>query len=110
MFECMAGAGQEGKPIIVVKSHPLLRDVFALLLLTALGLAIAGYDPGCEDDGVYLSAIKHDLAPALYPHDADFFALQLQATVFDRAVAGLIRLSHVPAGIVILALHALTIF
>ncbi|MGD0580785.1 MAG: hypothetical protein ABSC08_17890, partial [Bryobacteraceae bacterium] len=71
---------------------------------------IAGYHPGCEDDGVYLTAIKHDLAPALYPHDADFFALQLQATVFDGAIAALIRLSHLPAGIVILALHALTIF
>ena len=93
-----------------MKNHPWLRDVSLLLLLTALGLAIAGYHPGCEDDGVYLSAIKRDLAPALYPHDADFFALQLQATVFDKAVAGLIRLSHVPAGVVILALHALTIF
>jgi hypothetical protein len=110
MSKCTVGAGHEGQTKIALKNHPLLRDVFALLLLTALGLAIAGYHPGCEDDGVYLSAIKHDLAPALYPHDADFFALQLQATVFDRAVAGLIRLSHVAAGIVILALHALTIF
>ncbi len=92
------------------KEYSLLRDVSVLLLLTALGLLIAGYHPGCEDDGVYLTAIKHDLAPALYPHDANFFALQLQATVFDTAVAGLIQLSHVPAGIVILALHALTIF
>lgn len=93
-----------------MKNHPLLRDGALLLLLTALGLLIAGYHPGCEDDGVYLSAIKHDLAPALYPHDANFFTLQLQATVFDKAVAGLIQLSHAPAGIVILALHALTIF
>jgi len=93
-----------------IKNHPLLRDVAALLLLTAIGLLIAGYHPGCEDDGVYLAAIKHNLAPALYPHDADFFALQLQATVFDKMVAGLIQISHVPAGIVVLALHVLTIF
>ena len=106
----MIDAAQEGETKIRVKNHPLLRDIFALLWLTALGLAIAGYHPGCEDDGVYLTAIKHDLAPALYPHDADFFALQLQATVFDKAVAALIRLSHVPAGIVIFVLHALTIF
>jgi hypothetical protein len=106
----MIDAGQDGKTEIPVKDHPLLRDVFVLVLLTALAVLIAGYHPGCEDDGVYLTAIKHDLAPALYPHDADFFALQLQATVFDKAVAGLIHLSHVPAGIVILALHALTIF
>jgi hypothetical protein len=106
----MVGAGREEKPRMVLRNHPLLRDVCALLLLTVVGLLIAGYHPGCEDDGVYLTAIKHDLAPALYPHDADFFALQLQATVFDKAVAGLIHLSHVPAGIVILTLHALTIF
>jgi hypothetical protein len=110
MFECTAGAGREGKPKIVASKHPLLRDVSALLLLTVVGLLIAGYHPGCEDDGVYLTAIKHDLAPALYPHDADFFALQLQATVFDKAVAALIHLSHLSAGIVILTLHALTIF
>ena len=93
-----------------MKDRPWLRDVSLLLLLTALGLAIAGYHPACEDDGVYLSAIKRDLAPALFPHDAAFFVLQLQATVFDKAVAGLIRLSHLPTGAVILFLHALTIF
>jgi hypothetical protein len=93
-----------------LKGHPLLRDVCALTLLTALGLLIAGYHPGCEDDGVYLAAIKRDLVPALYPHDSDFFALQLQATVFDKAVAGLIHLTHVPADVVILTLHVLTIF
>lgn len=31
------------------------------------------------------------VAPALCPHDANFFALRLQATVFDKAVAGLIH-------------------
>jgi hypothetical protein len=93
-----------------VKVHSWLRDVAVLLLLTALAVSIAGYHPGAEDDGVYLAAIKHDLAPVLYPHDADFFALQLQATVFDKEVAGLIHLTHVPAGIVILTLHFLTIF
>jgi len=35
--------------------------------------------PGAEDDGVYLSAVKADLNPALFSHDADFFRLQLQA-------------------------------
>ncbi|HEY3742605.1 MAG TPA: hypothetical protein VGL53_22300 [Bryobacteraceae bacterium] len=81
-----------------------------LALLTVLGVLIAGYHPGGEDDGVYLSAIKRDLNPALYPHDADFFALQLQATVFDKAVAGLVRATRIPADVVILTLHVLTIF
>jgi hypothetical protein len=55
-----------------------------------------GYHPGTEDDGVYLTAVKSDLNPALYPHDSDFFRIQLQATVFDRWIAGFVRFTHVP--------------
>ena len=55
-----------------------------------------GYHPGIEDDGVYLSAVKSDLNPALYPHDSEFFRVQLQATLFDKWVAGFIRLTHIP--------------
>lgn len=60
----------------------MLIFVFALL-----GFLVMGYHPGVEDDGVYLAAIKADLRPTLYPHDSDFFRLQLQATVFDRWIA-----------------------
>ena len=101
---------QGGSTEIPAKTRSWPLDIAALATLTVLGLAIAGYHPGCEDDSVYLSAIKHDLWPALYPRDADFFALQLQATVFDKAVADLIRVSHVPMATVILGLHVLTIF
>ncbi len=55
-----------------------------------------GYHPGFEDDGIYLSAVKSDLNPALYPHDADFFKLQLRATIFDNAVAGFVRWTGIP--------------
>jgi len=58
-----------------------------------------GYHPGIEDDGVYLSAIKSDLNPALYPHDAEFFRVQLQATLFDKWVADSIRWSHLPVSV-----------
>jgi len=98
------------KTKMALRVRPLLRDVSGLLLLALAGLLIAGYHPGCEDDGVYLAAIKHDLAPALYPHDADFFVLQSQATVYDKAVARLIHLTGIPTGALILALHVLTIF
>ena len=54
-----------------------------------------GYHPGAEDDAVYLSAVKHDLSPQLYPHDAAFFEVQLQATAFDKVMAGFIRLTGV---------------
>jgi hypothetical protein len=55
-----------------------------------------GYHPGTEDDGVYLTAVKSDLNPALYPHDSDFFRVQLQATLFDRWIAGFVRFTHIP--------------
>jgi hypothetical protein len=55
-----------------------------------------GYHPGIEDDCVYLSAVKSDMNPALYPHDADFFRLQLQATMFDKWVAGFSQVTRIP--------------
>jgi hypothetical protein len=93
-----------------MKDHSAAKILMILLGLTLLALLVHGYHPGAEDDGVYLSAIKHDLNPALYPHDSDFFTLQLQATVFDKLIAGTIRLSHLPLSVVVLAWHFLAIF
>ncbi len=55
-----------------------------------------GYHPGIEDDGVYLTAVKSDLAPALYPHNADFFRLEMKATHFDTWMADFVRVTHIP--------------
>ncbi len=55
-----------------------------------------GYHPGLEDDGIYLAAVKADLNPALYPHNSDFFRLQLQATIFDSSMAGLVKATRIP--------------
>lgn len=73
------------------------KRTFGLLLaLSALAIAVMGYHPGYEDDSVYLSAVKSDLNPALYPHDSEFFRVQLQATLFDTWVADSIRWTHIP--------------
>ena len=69
---------------------------FLLLLLAAFAFLVQGYHPGLEDDAFYLAAIKQNLNPALFPHDADFFRLQFQATVFDKLIALSLRWSHVP--------------
>ena len=66
------------------------------IFFTLLGLAVMGYHPGLEDDGIYLTAIKHNLNPALCPHDANFFQLQLQATFFDKWVAWFVRSTGIP--------------
>lgn len=55
-----------------------------------------GYHPGAEDDGVYLTAIKADLHPQLFPHDAAFFQLETRTTVFDTAMAGIVRSTGMP--------------
>jgi hypothetical protein len=61
------------------------------LFFTTLGLAVMGYHPGIEDDGIYLTAVKSNLNPALYSRDAGFFRFQLQASFFDKWVAGFVR-------------------
>ncbi len=59
-------------------------------------MLVQGYHPGLEDDAFYLAAIKHNLDPALFPYDADFFRVQFQATVFDKLIALSLRWTHVP--------------
>jgi len=68
----------------------------ALLPLSVFAILIQGYHPGLEDDAFYLAAIKQNLNPSLFPHDADFFRVQFQATVFDKLIALSLRWTHVP--------------
>lgn len=72
-----------------------ILNIGLILGFSVLAFLTMGYHPGIEDDGVYLSGIKSDLNPALYPHDAEFFRVELQATMFDNWVAGFVRLTHV---------------
>jgi len=55
-----------------------------------------GYHPGAEDDGIYLTAIKADLNPALLPHDAPFFQLQMHASVFPEMMVHFVQLTRMP--------------
>lgn len=93
-----------------MKSFPYYRNFILLILISAASLVVAGYHPGVEDDAVYLSAIQHRLDPALYPHDAPFFALQMQASIFDDLMADLVRLIHLPVSVLELAGQCLTAF
>jgi hypothetical protein len=69
-----------------------------------------GYHPGMEDDGVYLAGIKARLHPALFPHNADFFRLQLRLTIFGRLIAQSVQLTHVPLPWAILFWQLLSLF
>jgi hypothetical protein len=74
----------------------LFSEFLPVLLFTTLGFLVMGYHPGLEDDGVYLTAVKADLNPALFPHNAEFFRLQLQATLFDGWMAHFVQWTGIP--------------
>jgi hypothetical protein len=86
------------------------RTALGLVGLTLLGMLVAGYHPGAEDDGVYLAAIQRRLDPSLFRVDADFFNVRLQATIFVRFMAWMVRSTHVPLAAMQLFWHVLTIF
>jgi hypothetical protein len=95
----LAVAEEETTPENQTAPQPRQHRFFTiagLLLFTALGFLVMGYHPGLEDDGIYLTAVKADLNPALFPHDANFFRLQMQATVFDGWMAGFVRWTRMP--------------
>jgi hypothetical protein len=68
----------------------------ALFATTVAGFLVMGYHPGTEDDGVYLTAVKANLNPLLFPHDSDFFKLELKTTVFDTWMAAFVREIGIP--------------
>lgn len=88
--------GEQGLKIV---QRSRKRNILFVLLISTLGFAVMGYHPGIEDDGVYLAAVKSDLNPALYPFDADFFRVQLQATFFDKVVAGFSHWTGIPVAV-----------
>jgi hypothetical protein len=91
----------EAPVLEAVGESRLMRKRFSLelpgvLLFTVLGFLVMGYHPGLEDDGIYLAAVKADLNPALFPHNANFFRLQMQATAFDSLMAHFVRWTRMP--------------
>lgn len=86
------------------------RDFVGVLLFTLVGFFVMGYHPGLEDDGVYLTAVKARLNPALYPHDGPFFRLQMQASAFDDFMAYFVRWTHIPLAWAELFCHFAALF
>lgn len=80
-----------------------------VLLFSLLGFLVMGYHPGAEDDSTYLSAIKAKLNPALYPHDAAFFQLQMRTSVFDTWMARFIQGTGMPVAWAVLLWQSISI-
>jgi hypothetical protein len=85
------------------KTQPQSLRAVWIVPLSLLAMLIQGYHPGAEDDGVYLAAVHWRLHPALYPFDAEFFRVQMQASGFDWLIAGTVKLLHLPVNVVMLA-------
>jgi hypothetical protein len=79
-----------------LKSWLLRTGALPVLLFSVTGFLVMGYHPGAEDDAVYLASVKARLDPALFPHDAAFFAVQMRASLFDRAMAAFVRATGIP--------------
>jgi hypothetical protein len=86
------------------------KSLLLILGITLLAVLVHGYHLGVEDQGVYLPGIKKLLDPALYPYDADFFLVQLQATLFDELIAGSVRLTRLPLDWTLFLWHLASIF
>jgi len=86
-----AGAGVARGSLLI--KQECLRKLVLILGFTALGFAVMGYHPGLEDDGIYLPAVKAHLNSALFPFHAEFFRLQVEATVFDGWMARFVQLT-----------------
>jgi hypothetical protein len=71
-------------------------EFLGIFFFTLLGFLVMGYHPGLEDDGIYLAAVKADLNPALFPYNAEFFRLQMEATAFDGCMAHFVRWTRIP--------------
>lgn len=77
------------------RDHFMPRDFLFLALFTLAALFIHGYHLGIEDQAIYLSGVRYDLNPALYPHDAEFFLPQVRPTLIDELVAYTAKITHI---------------
>ena len=93
-----------------MKSFGQYKNFILLTCVTGGALLVEGYHPGVEDDTVYLSAIQRRLQPALYPYDFRFFTLEMQASVFDRIMAGWVRLTRIPVSVSAMLFQCLAAF
>jgi len=80
------------------------------VILAVGAVVVHGYHPGVEDAEIYLPGIKKAIDPALYPHNAAFFASHAHLTLFPNLIAASARLSHVQLDWLLLGWHLFSIF
>jgi hypothetical protein len=85
-------------------------SAIGILALTIVAVLVHGYHVGVEDQEVYLSAVRKELNPSLYPHNSELFMTQMQGTVFSRFLAFCVYESNLSIETLLFSFHLLTLF
>lgn len=78
--------------------------------LTPAVLLIHGYHPFADDAAIYVAGIRKLLHPGLYQVDAPFVSANTHLSLFAHLLAGVVRLTHLPLSVVLLATHLASIY
>lgn len=81
-----------------------------LAALTPAVLLIHGYHPFADDAAIYVAGIRKLLHPAMFQIDAPFVAANTHLSVFAHVLAWMVRLTHLPLSIVLLAAYLASIY
>lgn len=86
-----------------------LRSLCGLSALTLLAFLLLGYHPYVEDAGVYVPGIKLALHPGLYGIGSEFVTAHMRLSLFAYWFAALVRLTHLPLSVLLLAIQLLSL-
>ena len=102
--------GRARLPPVITMLKRTGRDLLVVALLTLAAVLIHGYHLGAEDQAIYLPAVKMDLDPGLYPHDAAFFLAQTGPVLFDELIALSVRITRLPLDVALILWHIVSVF
>ncbi|MGC2503439.1 MAG: hypothetical protein WA400_15050 [Silvibacterium sp.] len=98
-------------PVAVARETILSRStLLRLAALTPAVLLIHGYHPFADDAGIYVAGIRKLLNPALFQPDAPFVLANTHLSVFAHLMAEVVRVTHLPLAVVLLATHLASIY
>lgn len=98
-------------PRLAVRRTSSNRTAFlGLVALTLAVLLIHGYHPFADDAGIYVAGIRKLLNPTLYRVDAPFVLANTHLSLFAHLLAAVVRITHLPLSVVLLATHLASIY
>jgi hypothetical protein len=93
-----------------VRAPATWRTLLWITLLIPAVLLVHGYHPFADDAGIYIAGVRKLADTTLYQPDAAFVLANTRFSVFSHLLAAVIRITHVPLEVLLLATHLLSIF